>query len=403
MDIINNITYLINRDLSYTLLSANNSVTNFTIDDKVTSIAENAFKECILTKIIIPKSVKNIEHGVFSGCVNLTSVIFEKEIKLYSIQSETFFNCSNLESIIIPKSVKYIEDKAFTNCYNLQSVEFEHKSKLEIISSSFTNCYKLMSITIPDNVMYITSEGFTKDPTNNPNPDSILPKTIINYSIKCKYKLVEHLVYTNNSLTLPLVSDKSYNTKFCLNDIIRRIGILCSLYNFHNLDHILISLKRIAYLNISENYENYENNIKNYLQSLESPLANVIKTLVKVLDVRGFGDLGTMIVRNTGIVTEYNIKDIFYHLFHKIDEIVSYIDIIKPIESRYTIDIEQPFVEVVRKLTVIKEMQDLRSNNINNIFIKSNLRFLQCINNSTTPDDINYIQKLFTRMYYPII
>ena len=135
-------------------------VTELTIPDSVTHIAEGAFGRCYsLTSIEIPDSVTSIGSYAFNGCSSLTSIIVDKNNTEYqsidgnlyskdgktliqyaigkrdtsfiipdsvtSIGSSAFYKCSSLTSITIPDSVTSIGSSAFYDCSSLTSITFE--------------------------------------------------------------------------------------------------------------------------------------------------------------------------------------------------------------------------------------------------------------------------------------
>jgi len=91
------------------------------IVDGVTSITEEAFKNCVyLTTMYIPLSVESIESRAFSGCTSLTIVYIPSSVK--SIGDNAFSECSSLHEVDIT-SVKSIGDNAFAGCSSLQQVD----------------------------------------------------------------------------------------------------------------------------------------------------------------------------------------------------------------------------------------------------------------------------------------
>ncbi len=102
-----------------------NLVTNLIVPSTVTEIEDYAFYYCTsLTSLTIPDSVTSIGNCAFSGCYSLTSVTIGEGVK--SIGDHAFFNCRSLKSIKIPESVTIIEYAAFMDCDSLTSATFEN-------------------------------------------------------------------------------------------------------------------------------------------------------------------------------------------------------------------------------------------------------------------------------------
>ena len=94
---------------------------------KVTSIGENAFKDCsALASINIPSYVTSIGSSAFSGCSALTSINIPSSVT--SIGPAAFRDCSALASINIPSSVTSIGWAAFQSCiYNHRTTKTNQK------------------------------------------------------------------------------------------------------------------------------------------------------------------------------------------------------------------------------------------------------------------------------------
>ena len=77
---------------------------------KVTSIANNAFKDCEkLTKVTISKGVIKIGKNAFKGCKNLKNIIF-KSTSINKIGGSAFKGISTTAKFTLPKS-KYSKYK----------------------------------------------------------------------------------------------------------------------------------------------------------------------------------------------------------------------------------------------------------------------------------------------------
>ena len=124
----------------------------------VTSISENAFKECgYLTSVTIPNSMTSIGRMAFAYCRSLESVTLSENIS--SIEDRTFYDCESLTSITIPNNVTYVGNYAFGYCYNLSAVAFGN-NVTTIDSYAFADCSSLSSVTIPASVSYIGYSTF---------------------------------------------------------------------------------------------------------------------------------------------------------------------------------------------------------------------------------------------------
>ena len=143
-----------------------------------------AFSDCsALTAIEIPASVESIGVAAFSNCKRLASVTFEHSSKLKSIGGGwsspyggfsygAFLYCSSLTSIKIPASVETIGASAFKGCIKLTTVTFEKESRLTTIEGyydygykaahgTFTNCFALTTIELPASIKTIETYSFS--------------------------------------------------------------------------------------------------------------------------------------------------------------------------------------------------------------------------------------------------
>ncbi len=92
-----------------------------TIDDKITSIGEGAFKGLSITKIELHGGVNSIGASAFSGCENIKSIDL-KNVKTLGINC---FTQTGITDIVIPASVEKLEganNSAFTQMYNVNSI-----------------------------------------------------------------------------------------------------------------------------------------------------------------------------------------------------------------------------------------------------------------------------------------
>ena len=169
-------------------------LTSVTIGNSVTSIGYEAFRGCSgLTSVTIPDSVTSIDYYAFDGCSGLTSIYYTGDIAswcgisglryimsssrtLYidgkkvegeliipegvtSIGSGAFSGCTGLTSITIPDSVTSIGDSAFYGCSGLTSITIGN-GVTSIGSFAFRGCSGFTSVTIGNSVTSIGSSAF---------------------------------------------------------------------------------------------------------------------------------------------------------------------------------------------------------------------------------------------------
>lgn len=125
---------------------------------KVTSIGENAFRDCTkLASVIIPENITCIGENAFRGCTNITSANIPNGVT--RIESCAFTGCTGISSFIIPESITFIGNSAFSNCSNLTSVSIPN-SLNNISSYAFSDCVSLSSVDIPSSVISIGNGAF---------------------------------------------------------------------------------------------------------------------------------------------------------------------------------------------------------------------------------------------------
>lgn len=117
---------------------------------KVTSIGNNAFKNCKKLKTVkLGSNIKSIGKNAFSGCKKLTGVTLNA--KLTTIGNGAFTKCIALKKITIPAKVTKIGSKAFYGDSKLKTITIK-SSKIKakkIGKSAFAKINKKATIRVP--------------------------------------------------------------------------------------------------------------------------------------------------------------------------------------------------------------------------------------------------------------
>lgn len=158
-----------------------------TIPNSVTSIGDDAFKECTgLISVDIPNAVTSIGNNAFYGCSGLTSLTVGNGVT--TIPDNVFKECSNLTKVeinnnaivskdygaspyikdifgshvkeyILGEDVTSIGEMAFSECPNLTTVHLSN-GITSIGVSAFSLCSSLTEVNIPSSVTSLDKWSF---------------------------------------------------------------------------------------------------------------------------------------------------------------------------------------------------------------------------------------------------
>jgi len=228
--------------LRYTGENATIAIPEKINEKEVTTIGNLAFDDCYKnTKIIIPKTIKNIASNAFNNCFSLKSIEVNKDNKYYlsedgvlfnkdktklirypealefkktyeipegvkTLEQFSFYNCKNISRIVVPKSVEEIENSSIYNCeYSTIDVSKENKNYKDIDGVLFNKSGKVLikypikreenKYEVPEDVKRISSYAFF-----NTNIKSLtIPDSVIEIGNMTFFKSkAENIILSNN-------------------------------------------------------------------------------------------------------------------------------------------------------------------------------------------------------------
>lgn len=134
------------------------------INDGITSIGANAFKNCVnLTDVTMPASITQIGNKAFFGCKKLPSVNIPYGVT--EIGNEAFAGCIALSEINLPGSVTMVGAKAFKGCKGLVKIRIP-ESVSSIGTETFKDCPLITKIIeLPDFVTATVAKNYSLNPS----------------------------------------------------------------------------------------------------------------------------------------------------------------------------------------------------------------------------------------------
>ncbi|MBR6106920.1 MAG: leucine-rich repeat protein [Oscillospiraceae bacterium] len=127
------------------------------IPDTVTSIAEDAFRQCDFTRIVLPDSVRIVGKHAFAGSPALRSVTLPEGLRY--IGDAAFANCTQLRSLSLPDSLESLGSQMFLGCSGLGTLKLPANLQ-EIDSQMFNGCTSLSDLTLPEHLTGLQRDAF---------------------------------------------------------------------------------------------------------------------------------------------------------------------------------------------------------------------------------------------------
>jgi hypothetical protein len=94
----------------------------FTVPENVTAIANNAFRNTALEKVVLPEGLKQLGARAFIYASALKEIVVPNGIT--TIYEYTFDSCSSLQYVVLPSSLTVVEYSAFGYCDSLTAVYY---------------------------------------------------------------------------------------------------------------------------------------------------------------------------------------------------------------------------------------------------------------------------------------
>lgn len=137
--------------------SDGNPISAIVIPDGVETIESNAFSKCAELKSVVIQSCTNLGANVFSSCYALESVILPEGITV--LPWGFFSGCNSLKTITLPSTIKSLAGMTFYSCSSLESIILP--AHLETIKEDdFYGCSSLKSIHLPSSIRTIGNGVF---------------------------------------------------------------------------------------------------------------------------------------------------------------------------------------------------------------------------------------------------
>lgn len=135
-------------------------VTEVILADSVEAIAKDAFSNCYeLSKITIPRKVKELNEGTFAGCSKLTTLSFAADSQLTTLHG----GCvpSGLTKFVAPPNLTSIGVRAFAYANKLEEVILDPDANLVVDNYAFEECRTLKKLVLGKNVIQVAGNAFS--------------------------------------------------------------------------------------------------------------------------------------------------------------------------------------------------------------------------------------------------
>lgn len=183
------------------------------LPSKLNTIESNAFYNCSELRCLeVPDSVKTIGQGAFESCSSLEYIKLPSSIE--DLNRELFYGCTSLMKIDIPNSVKNIGAYAFCCCESLEDIKLPDDLKV-INEGVFQSCESLENIILPKSLEMIDEHAFG---SCSRLKEIILPDTV-NVLGKKAFADCDNLKVIKLSNNISSLSEKLFSNCYSLKNI----------------------------------------------------------------------------------------------------------------------------------------------------------------------------------------
>ena len=148
--------YVVKTISSNCIIDGEDMITKITIPKTVRDILPHAFSNLpSLQEVYLNDGLLIIGKSAFCNCPNLKSIHFPRTLK--SIHSLAFSRDISLKEISLPKACLIVGEAAFAHCSGLESVSLNADS---ISSNLFSGCNNLKNVRVSSNLVHICANAF---------------------------------------------------------------------------------------------------------------------------------------------------------------------------------------------------------------------------------------------------
>ncbi len=125
-------------------------IENIVFEGNITSIGNNAFRDCGLSELKLPDTLERIGEYAFAGTRGYSEVTIPASMRL--LCEGAFTECGDLQTVNMEEGLEYVGEDAFSNCYSLTDAVFPFT--LRQLENCLEGCESLESFGIPPHVYF---------------------------------------------------------------------------------------------------------------------------------------------------------------------------------------------------------------------------------------------------------